>query len=110
LRGRIRRLEAAGVILGYCADIDPVLLGVGTRAFVGMRLIGCDEQLLHAVHRRLREMACVRACYFVTGRFDLMVELALFDLGQLARVIHSDLWPMQDLSELQVLVVERQLL
>lgn len=49
---RLRKLEAAGVIRGYAAQLDPVAVGAGTAAFVSMGLgpgvpdkVGIDEAL-----------------------------------------------------------------
>ena len=35
---RVRRLEEAGVLRGYTADVDPTALGIGMRAMLAIRL------------------------------------------------------------------------
>jgi DNA-binding Lrp family transcriptional regulator len=68
---RLSRLENAGVIRGYHADVDPVALGYRMRVIVSIALkADADQQV---VRDYLLEMKEVIAAYFVTGRWDLVV-------------------------------------
>src|ERR1700712_5131444 len=41
---RVRALEAAGIIKGYAALLDPLQLGLGTSVFVRVWLTGQDDE------------------------------------------------------------------
>ena len=68
---RVRRLEAAGVIQGYAAHIDPAALGRGVRAVVDVALPpGADPAEFEA---RLAEREEVELAMYVTGPADYTI-------------------------------------
>lgn len=68
---RVRRLEAAGVIRGYSASIDPRLLGRDVRAVVDVSLPpGDDPERFEA---RLRQREEVALAVYVTGPADYTI-------------------------------------
>ncbi|MDO8391733.1 MAG: Lrp/AsnC family transcriptional regulator [Actinomycetota bacterium] len=68
---RVRRLEAAGVIGGYTAMIDPAALGRGVRAVVDVALPpGADPASFEA---RLAEREEVELAMYVTGPADYTI-------------------------------------
>lgn len=68
---RVRRLEAAGVIRGYSASIDPGLLGRDVRAVVDVSLPpGDDPERFEA---RLRQREEVALAVYVTGPADYTI-------------------------------------
>lgn len=68
---RVRRLEAAGVIRGYAASIDPRLLGRDVRAVVDVSLHpGDDPERFEA---RLRDREEVALAVYVTGPADYTI-------------------------------------
>lgn len=68
---RVRRLEAAGVITGYEARIDPAALGRTVRAVVGVSLVPGDGA--DAFERRLAARDEVVFAAYVTGAADYTV-------------------------------------
>ena len=68
---RVRRLEAAGVIRGYRASIDPAALGRDVRAVIDVSLpAGGDPAAFEA---RLAERDEVELALYVTGPADYTV-------------------------------------
>ena len=68
---RVRRLEAAGVVRGYAALIDPAALGRGVRAVVDVALPpGADPASFEA---RLAEREEVELAMYVTGPADYTI-------------------------------------
>jgi DNA-binding Lrp family transcriptional regulator len=51
---RVQRLESSGVIRGYSADIDPVLAGLGTSAYVTVNLEQAEWRSVREELRALR--------------------------------------------------------
>ena len=89
--GRVRRLERSGAIRGYHATIDPAVLGLTVRAFVVVRLREHSEQSITEFEERIKHVVGVRACYHVTGQFDMLLELALRDpVGALAKPLRAE--------------------
>ncbi|HEX2783590.1 MAG TPA: Lrp/AsnC family transcriptional regulator, partial [Ilumatobacteraceae bacterium] len=68
---RVRRLEAAGAIRGYRANIDPASLGRNVRAVIDVSLpAGGDPAVFEA---RLSEREEVELALYVTGPADYTV-------------------------------------
>ncbi|WP_030104516.1 Lrp/AsnC family transcriptional regulator [Actinoalloteichus caeruleus] len=88
---RVGKLEAAGVITGYHAVVDPSTVGLGVTALVGIHPTneGDDDRIAEA----LAELPEVESCYAVAGEeaFVVKVRVAAMDeleksLGRLRRI------------------------
>jgi Lrp/AsnC family leucine-responsive transcriptional regulator len=103
--GRVRRLEKSGAIRGYRAVIDPAALGITVRALVVARLHEHSEQAIQQFEQSVKEVPGVRACYHVTGQFDMVVELALRDLDHLGQLIRVDIARIPGVMNLETMLV-----
>lgn len=103
--GRVRRLERSGAIRGYRAIVDPAALDITVRAFVLARLHEHSEQSIRDFEQGIQDVPGVRACYHVTGRFDMLLELAVHDLDHLGRLIRVDIARVPGVTSLEVMVV-----
>jgi Lrp/AsnC family leucine-responsive transcriptional regulator len=81
---RMRRLEDAGVIRGYHADIDPEALGLGITALIRMTADGAQYRPLLAF---LESNHQVRECYHVTGAEALMIKVLASSISDLESLI-----------------------
>lgn len=77
---RVRRLEKAGVIRGYRADIEPQALGRSLRVLVGVRLVRHDRTDVRAFERAVVELTEVAFAHHVTGGFDYVLQVEVADL------------------------------
>jgi Lrp/AsnC family leucine-responsive transcriptional regulator len=81
---RVQRLERAGVIVGYHADLDPRALGFAVAAVVRIR--PAPGQL-----RRIPEVAVetpeVTECYRITGEDCFLLKLVLRSIDDLEDVL-----------------------
>lgn len=78
---RVRRLEAAQVIVGYGAEVDLSRLGIGLQAITEIRL---DRRADPAVFEGLLAAASeVQAAMHVTGSHDYVLMLACSDVATL---------------------------
>ena len=81
---RMRRLEDAGVIRGYHADIDPEALGLSVTALIRMTADGAQYRPLLAF---LEGNDQVRECYHVTGGDALMIKVLASSISDLEGLI-----------------------
>jgi len=82
---RVRRLEEAGVLVGYHADVDVAKIGFPMQAVV--RIIASarlSEQLVPV----LRDTAEVLDCQRVTGQDSFVVRVAIRSVEHLEDVLH----------------------
>jgi Lrp/AsnC family leucine-responsive transcriptional regulator len=71
---RVRRLEDAGVIRGYRADVDPEALGLPITIFVFLTSTRAMEQRLQ---RDLEELPEVTACHLVSGDISFILRASV---------------------------------
>jgi Lrp/AsnC family transcriptional regulator, leucine-responsive regulatory protein len=81
---RLRRLEDAGVIRGYRAELDAASLGLGLTALIRMTADGVQYQQLMNF---LASCEPVRECYHVTGGDALMMKVMVPSIEQLEALI-----------------------
>ena len=74
-QARLRRLEAAGVILGYRALYDPILLGRDHVAFVEVKLTDTREAALAAFNKAVAGVPEVEQCHLIAGSFDYLLKV-----------------------------------
>jgi Lrp/AsnC family leucine-responsive transcriptional regulator len=103
--GRVRRLERSGAIQGYRAVIDPAALGITVRALVVARLREHSEESIREFEEGIKGVPGVRACYHVTGQFDMVLELALRDLDHLGQLIRIDIARIPGVMNLETMLV-----
>jgi Lrp/AsnC family transcriptional regulator, leucine-responsive regulatory protein len=81
---RVGRLENAGVITGYRADVSLAALGLDVMAFVRVR---SESSAHHAMLAELADRREVLECHHVTGEDCFIVKVATSSLGHLEEVV-----------------------
>ncbi|MBI5440613.1 MAG: Lrp/AsnC family transcriptional regulator [Deltaproteobacteria bacterium] len=81
---RVRNLEAAGVIVGYRADIDPRKLGRPILAVVRLNVVG---DVLPRVTALVRGLPEVLECHRGTGGDSFTLKVAVATVGNLEALI-----------------------
>lgn len=84
---RIKRLEAAGIIRGYRANLDPVKLGRAHVAFVEVRLSDTREAALQAFNRAVLAVPEIEECHMMASRFDYLLKVRTADIQDYRRVL-----------------------
>jgi len=82
---RVGKLEAAGVITGYHASVDPIALGLGVSALVG--ILQGDRADSDRIFDALRETPEIEDCWFVAGEETFVVKVRVPDVAALEQVI-----------------------
>jgi DNA-binding Lrp family transcriptional regulator len=99
---RVQRLEATGVIRGYRADIDPVLAGLGTSAYVTVNL---EQSEWRSVREALRTLRGVDHIGLVGGEFDLVLLVRARDNADLRHLILDQIQGMKGILNTHTLLV-----
>jgi Lrp/AsnC family leucine-responsive transcriptional regulator len=102
---RIKRLEAAGVILGYRANLDPVKLGRAHVAFVEVRLSDTREAALRAFNRAVLAVAEVEECHMIASRFDYLLKVRTADIQDYRRVLGEKISALPHVASTSTYVV-----
>lgn len=83
---RVRRLEEAGIIQGYRAEVNPEALGYGLTALIDLTT---TPQQYPVVTRLLADMEEVRHCYHVTGQGSFRIEAIAHSIPHLEEIIEQ---------------------
>ena len=81
---RVQRLERAGVIAGYHAEIDPAAVGFPIGAVVRIRPSPGQLQRIPGLARESPEVA---ECYRITGEDCYLLRLHLRSIGDLEEIL-----------------------
>jgi Lrp/AsnC family leucine-responsive transcriptional regulator len=81
---RVRKLEDAGIILGYRADIDTAKVGLPITAYVRMSISGVDYSHIIEVAQQSSE---VLECHRGTGGDSFIMRVVLSSVEHLQEVI-----------------------
>jgi DNA-binding Lrp family transcriptional regulator len=99
---RLQRLETTGVIRGYRADVDPVLSGLGTSAYVTLTLRQADWR---SVREELRRLRGVEHIALVGGEFDAILLVRARDNEDLRHLILDRIQAMAGVRNTRTLLV-----
>ena len=99
---RVERLESAGVIRGYHAEVDPVLSGLGTSAYVTLNVRQADWR---AVREKLRALRGVVHIGLVGGEFDVIMLIRATDNADLRHLIMDQIQGMEGVLSTRTLLV-----
>ncbi|PYS99356.1 MAG: AsnC family transcriptional regulator [Acidobacteria bacterium] len=81
---RVRKLEDAGVIVGYRAEIDTSKVGLPIMAFVRMSITGVDYSHIIEVAEQSNE---VLECHRGTGGDSFIMKVAVASVEHLQQII-----------------------
>lgn len=102
---RRQRLEEAGVIRRYRAEVDRAALGLDLVVFINVQLSTHSRDNA----RRFRDLAAslpeVQEAHALTGDMDYLIKLVVPDLKALQRVINDVLLPHESVSHVRSSIV-----
>ncbi|UUP19821.1 Lrp/AsnC ligand binding domain-containing protein [Nitratireductor thuwali] len=78
---RLRRLEKAGVICGYFAKLDPVVMNAGHIVMVQVQLKGTTADDLEAFNAAVRRVPEIQSCHMVAGGYDYLLKVRSKDIN-----------------------------
>jgi len=79
---RIKSLEAAGVISGYSARLDPHRLGLKLEAFVEITLTSQSRDAMDRFEQAVGDFDDILECHLMSGAADYILRIAAPDLEQ----------------------------
>ncbi len=86
-QARMKRLEDAGIIIGYGAIVDPARIGLAHVAFVEVRLSDTREAALQAFNKAVLAVPEVEQCHMIASRFDYLLKVRTTDIQDYRRVL-----------------------
>ncbi|MBL8165703.1 MAG: Lrp/AsnC family transcriptional regulator [Anaerolineae bacterium] len=95
---RVRRLEDAGVISGYHAEVDLARVGLPIRAFVHLT---CNVRQSIRFREAVADIVEIIECHTITGVESYVLKVAVPSVEHLERL----LWKMKDYGEVRTSLI-----
>ena len=101
---RVQRLERAGVIRGYRAQLDAARVGAGLKAFVRVKLGNHAPATVSAFKQSVRGWPEVVACHALTGDADFMLVVVASGLEDYSRFMMKRLQHAPGIADLNTAI------
>ena len=98
---RLQRLEAAGVVTGMVALLDPRAVGRPTIVFVEISLATQADDVLDAFEAAVARIPDVLECHLMTGAYDYLLKVVARDSEDFARIHRGHLARLPGVAKLQ---------
>jgi DNA-binding Lrp family transcriptional regulator len=102
---RRQRLEAAGIVTRYRAELDPARIGLGVEAFIRVVMATHTEQNARDFVRLTRLQPEITGAWTLTGEADYLLRVFCADLAALNRLVQAVLLPHPAVSRVQSQIV-----
>lgn len=103
-RRRIR-LEEAGIVRGYRADLDPARLGLNVVVFTRVTLAAHSRDNAGRFVALIQSLDCVLEAFSMTGDSDYLLKIIVPDLKELSAVVNGALLPHESVASVRSSVV-----
>jgi Lrp/AsnC family leucine-responsive transcriptional regulator len=97
---RLKRLESAGLIRGYRAQLDADRLGWGVTAFVHIMIERHDTELGAKFEKAVQEVPEIVACHNVSGQYDFLLQVVACDLKSFGEFARSTIRALPGVKEM----------
>ena len=105
---RMKKLEQAGVITGYGAQLDPRALGYTVTVLASVRLVRNSASAASEFEQAVAELPPVMECSVVTGAHDYVLKIIARDLEDYEAFVKASLGHLDCVAAIESTVVLKQ--
>ena len=105
---RVRRLEQAGYITGYKAELNPELLGLSLLAFVEITLDRTTPDVFERFKQAVQDVLEIEECHMVAGGFDYLVKVRSPDMDAYRKTLGEKIATIPGVLQTHTYVVMEQ--
>ena len=102
---RVKKLENAGLIKSYHAELDKEQLGLGVGIFIQASLIGSRKTQFASFSKKINEIPEVVECYHITGTSDFLIKVLTKDIQTYNDFILEKLIDLDEIGGIQSMVI-----
>lgn len=100
---RLKKLEQAGVIRRFAAQVDAQALGMQVAAFIEVFIE--HPRFEEGVLKRILELDEIQECHHITGEFSLLLKVRVRDMETLQKLILSQLNGVEGVRQTRTVMV-----
>ena len=105
---RVKRLEQAGYIEGYKAQLNAVQLNQGFLAFITISLDRVTTDVLEAFSAQARRLPEIVECHMVGGGFDFLIKVRTENMASFRRFLGEGLATLPEVATTSTYFVMEQ--
>ena len=106
---RIKDMEAAGVIRGYTALVDPETVGLGLRVVVEANLAQHSEDKVRQFEKAVAAAPEIVQCHSTTGESDYVMTVLVADIKHFEAFLHDTLLRLPGITHVRSRIVLKEL-
>jgi DNA-binding Lrp family transcriptional regulator len=106
---RIKDMEAAGVIRGYTALVDPETVGLGLRVLVEANLAQHSEDKVRQFEKAVAAAPEIVQCHSTTGESDYVMTVLVADIKRFEQFLHDTLLRLPGITHVRSRIVLKEL-
>ena len=100
---RVRKLEAAGIIRGYKADVDLEKVGYNINGIVLLRIGDTSREAVLAFGDAVQQIPTMTECHMTTGRTDYVARIYAKDFHDYESIIKDELARLPNIVSMETL-------
>jgi len=105
---RVKKLERAGIITSYHAELDAKSMGIGIQAFMMVSLAINKNNAINKFETKIAEISEIVDCYHLTGAADYLLKIMVTDINAYDILIREKLSMIEEITSMQSLIVLSQ--
>ena len=101
---RVKKLEQAGYIESYHAQVNPQSIGLNVQTFVQVSLAWQKENALNNFMEKLKGIDEIVECYIITGEADFLLKIICQDIPTYEQLLFKTLSQIEEIERLKTLM------
>lgn len=101
---RVKKLEGAGVIKSYHAQVEPQVIGLSVRTFLLVSLAWGKNNAHENFIAKINAINEVVQCYTITGDADFLLHLVCKDLPSYEQLLLKTLSKIEEIEHMKTLM------
>jgi Lrp/AsnC family leucine-responsive transcriptional regulator len=102
---RVRKLENAGLIKSYHAQVDTEKLGLGVGIFILISLSSHKKNQIKSFVERINTIPEVIECHHITGSGDFLLKVLTHNISSYQELILEKLVDIEEIGNMQSMVI-----
>ncbi len=102
---RVKKLEQAGIIKSYHAQLDPDKVGLGVTTFVQVTLVGHKKFVTESFVEKVNEIAEIIECHHITGTGDFLLKVISKDIASYQKLMLEKINEIEEVANTQTMVI-----
>src|SRR4028119_78272 len=102
---RVKKLENAGLIRSYHAQLDTEKVGLGVTTFVQVSLIGHKKAYIDAFVEKIKNIEEIIECHHITGSGDFLLKIISKDITSYQKLMLERVNEIEEVANTQTMVI-----